>query len=53
MTLHSHYNQVKLDYIMEILHDVYQEFKVESNKCLHFANELKKLKRNDTNPLYT
>ena len=31
---------------------VYQEFKLENVKCLHFANVLKKLTCDDTNPLY-
>ena len=37
---------------MEILREVYQEFNLENVKCLHFANILKKLTREDTNPLY-
>ena len=52
MTLKLHYNQVKLDYIMDILNSVYNELNVENIKCLHFANVLKKLTHDDTNPLY-
>ena len=52
MTLKLHYNKVKLDYIMEILNSVYNEFNVENIKCLHFANVLKELTRDDTDPLY-
>ena len=34
------------------MQEVYQEFKLENVKCLNFANILKKLTREDTNPLY-
>ena len=37
---------------MEILREVYSEFKLENVKCLHIANALKSLKCEDTNPLY-
>ena len=46
------FSQVKFEYIIEILRDVYQEIKLENVKCLNFANILKKLTREDTNPLY-
>ena len=36
---------------MEILRDVNQEFQLENVRCLHFANLLKKLTRDDTDPL--
>ena len=52
MTLKLHYNQVKLDYVMEILNIVYNEFNVENIKFSHFANVLKKLTRDDPYPLY-
>ena len=37
---------------MEILREVYQEFKLKNFKCLHTANVLKKLMCDDTYPLY-
>ena len=37
---------------MGILREVYQELKLQNVKCLHFANVLKNLTREDTNPLY-
>ena len=37
---------------MKIFRDVYQEYKPENVKCLNFDNVLKKLTRDDTNPLY-
>ena len=52
MSLKSHFNSVKLDYIMEIMREVYQGFKLENVKCLHFANVLIRLTCDDTNPLY-
>ena len=36
---------------MGILHEVYLELKLENVKCLHFANVLKKLTCEDTNPV--
>ena len=37
---------------MEILPEIYQDIKLENIKFLNFANVLKKLTREDTNPLY-
>ena len=39
---------------MEVVHStgVYEGFKIVNIKCLNFVNVLKKLTRDDTNPLF-
>ena len=45
-------SRVKPEYVADIIRSTYQGFTVESLKVTHFDNILKKLSREDKNPLF-